>query len=284
MTDQTYPLFHQPHPDLEDLAIQLAFTDTDGSPVYEDPEGGLLSHIIGRNDLISLHLYQESPHTKVFWDALDAGTLGLTLQVQGSLATVPPEAVDHHYRRRGDVCDERFTELIETLLANEADARFCLHRMCDGSWEESISPVLLDCLLQSVDINDADADGCAAMHYLVRHLDQIDAARHLIRRGADVNAINHRGNTPLHEVMKGTLLRKLDENGIPDPAQPRDAPVRAREEWIKVLVDAGGSMHQPNAAGETPAQQLDEFTKRLERQRQAETARGRWRGRGRGHA
>ncbi|RAK98104.1 uncharacterized protein BO80DRAFT_447714 [Aspergillus ibericus CBS 121593] len=51
--------------------LEPAFTDTDGFPVYEDPSGGLLSHIIAQNDLIALRLYQESPPTKAFWDAYE---------------------------------------------------------------------------------------------------------------------------------------------------------------------------------------------------------------------
>jgi ankyrin repeat protein len=167
---------------------------------------------------------------------LDAKPLASTLNYCDPVgATALQDAVDRHYRRRGKLSDGQLTELLEILLANGADARLCLHRLCDGQWMESISPVMIDRLLEVTDINDTDADGCTAMHYLVRHLDQIDAARHLISRGADVNVINHKGNTPLHEVMKGTLLRRLDENGIPDPSQPRDGPVRAREELIKVL-------------------------------------------------
>lgn len=81
--------------------------------------------------------------------------------------------------------------------------------------------------------------------------------------------------------MKGTLMRRLDENGRPDPAQPRDAPVRAREELIKVLVDAGGSMDQPNAAGQTPTQLLHELTENIRLQEVASRGRGRGRGRGR---
>ncbi|OOQ81610.1 hypothetical protein PEBR_42236 [Penicillium brasilianum] len=162
------------------------------------------------------------------------------------------------------VRDERFTELIETFLEHGADTRLCVHRLCAGTWHDPITLSMLDRLLEPpTDINDTDADGCTAMHYLVRHLDQIEAARHLISRGAD------------------ELFGRLDEHRKFDHAQPKDAPARAREEWIKALVEAGGSMHQPNAAGQTPAQLLDELNERGPRNRQAEAARERGRGRGR---
>lgn len=92
-------------------------------------------------------------------------------------------AADHHYQQRGDLNYEQLMELIDVFLANGADARLCLHRLCDGTWVKPISPVIIDRLLKDTDINDTDADSCTAMHYLVRHLDQIDATRHLISRG-----------------------------------------------------------------------------------------------------
>ena len=87
--------------------------------------------------------------------------------------------------------------------------------------------------------------------------------------------VNQKGDTPLHELIKGSMPRRYDEYGKPNPAQPMDAPVRAREEWIKVLVEARGSMHQPNAAGRTPAHLLDELNERIKRTGQAVAARGR---------
>ena len=193
-----------------------------------------------------------------------------------STSTLLKETVNYHARREEKVDDERFTELIETFLVHGTDARLCLHRLCAGLWHDPISVTLLDRLLESpMDINDTDADGCTAMHYLARHLHQIEAARHLISHGANVSVVNQKGDTPLHELMKGSMPRRLHEYGKPDPAQPMDAPVRAREEWIKVLVEAGGSMHQPNAAGRTPAHLLDELNERVKRNRQAVAACGR---------
>ncbi|CAK46751.1 uncharacterized protein An16g00640 [Aspergillus niger] len=76
------------------------------------------------------------------------------------------------------------------------------------------------------------------------------------------------GNTPLHEVMKGTMLKRYDNNGNLDPTYPWDAPLRGRQQWIQVLVEAGGLMQQPNASGQTPAQLLSEVTRRHQCRRQ----------------
>lgn len=68
-----YSFFHQIHQELKhsDHEIEPAFYDTDGSPVFEDGYGGLLSHIVGRNDVAALRLYQGSSYKKVFWEAYE---------------------------------------------------------------------------------------------------------------------------------------------------------------------------------------------------------------------
>lgn len=106
------------------------------------------------------------------------------------MTTVLHDTVDQRYRRLEKLRGERFTEPIEILLAHGADARLCLHRLCAGNWYEPISLIMLDRLLESpTNINDTDPDGFMAMHYLIRHLNQIEAARHLVSRGADVSMV-----------------------------------------------------------------------------------------------
>lgn len=173
-----------------------------------------------------------------------------------TLTTALEDTVRHHARRFGKALDPLFTELIETLLENGSSTHLCLHRLCDGNWRDPISPTMIDRLLESSDVNDTDSAGCTAMHYLVRYLDQIDAVRQLIDRGANVNVVDRNGNTPLHLVRRSRMFRKTDENGIPDPSQPWNHIHIVREEVIKMLVDAGGLMDQSNEAGETPTQLL----------------------------
>lgn len=208
---------------------------------------------------------------------LDAKPLASIFEYPDPLSpTALQDAVANHAKRHlaGDVnlYNGQLMQLIEKLLAKGVDARLSLHRLCDCSWAEPIDTTMIDRLLEGTSMNDTDSDGCTAMHYLVRNMDQIDATRYLISLGADVTVVNYKGNTPLHEVMKGTMLRRMGEDGLPDPSQPLDSPYTTREELIKMLVDAGGSMDQPNKAGHTPAQLLDEVN---ERRRQAEAARQR---------
>ncbi|KAJ5549448.1 ankyrin [Penicillium frequentans] len=212
---------------------------------------------------------------------LDAKPLASTFEYPDPLSrTALQDAVDNHadrYGRNRDVNlhDGQLMQLIEKLLAKGF--------MCWPLGGEPIGIHMIKCLLEGTSINDTDGDGCTAMHYLVRNLDQIDAIRYLISLGADVNVINHKGNTPLHEVMKSTMVRKMGEDGLPDPLQPLDSPYTTREALIKMLVDAGGSMDQPNKAGQTPAQLLDELNERRRRKADADRQRAqRGRGRGRG--
>ncbi|BDD57921.1 hypothetical protein MAP00_003241 [Monascus purpureus] len=80
---------------------------------------------------------------------------------------------------------------------------------------------MIDQSLELLDVNESDDDGCTALHCLVKNLDQVDAVRHLVSRGADVNAIDQRRNTPLYEVMKGTMLRMMYEHGNSEPILER---------------------------------------------------------------
>lgn len=198
--------------------------------------------------------------------------------------TALQDAMTYHGRQvKTSLHDEQFKELIETLSGHEANTHLCIHELCNQSWEEPIPIDLIDRLLESNDINDADAAGCTAMHYLVLHLDQADAFHHLIKLGANVTITNRKGNSPLHEVVRGTLIARPAPGGGRDP-RPRDTPLKTKTEWLKIMEEAGGSMDQPNAAGKTPRKLIDELTERLTRSwAQSDKARAQGgRGRGRG--
>lgn len=177
---------------------------------------------------------------------------------------------------------DQLAGIVKTFITNGADARLCdykgrsiLHILSSHAWPLSIPPAMLDFLLESIDVSQPDADGCTALHYLVKNLDQGDAIRHLVSRGADVTAIDSKGNTPLHEVMKGKMLRKVYASGELEPL-PTGFLKRARNEVIQVLLDAGASMDRINGAGQTPRQVLGcvlEERERLQREDEARRAR-----------
>jgi ankyrin repeat protein len=151
--------------------------------------------------------------------------------------------------------------LVKLLLAHGADRTACdkkgqttLHKLAAGtSYDDPISPDLLEMFIPFVDINKADANGWTALHWMARNLRQIEPSRLLVSRGADVNVINKKGNTLLHEAVGGRLIRKqkADETiEYPTPGEKN----RALDEIVSILREAGASMDQPNLARLTPAQ------------------------------
>lgn len=166
------------------------------------------------------------------------------------------------YHETCNVVRESYTmPLVELLLARGADrttydkkGQTALHKLAASpSYDDPISPDLLEKFIPSVDINKADVNGWTALHWMVRNLRQVEASRLLVHRGADVNAVNKKGNTPLHEAIGGRLIRKEKADGTLDYPTLVEK-IRALDEIVSILREAGASMDQPNLARQTPAQ------------------------------
>ncbi|KAJ5295677.1 hypothetical protein PENANT_c001G09219 [Penicillium antarcticum] len=191
--------------------------------------------------------------------------------------TVLETAIDSYGRVRRGNPSVQFLDMLIALLEHGADGRTCnaqsqnlLHKVAMCFRDTGCADIpIIEKLLEYVNVNDADVDGHTPLHFMVRHLSRVNAVQHLIVRGANVNVVDNKGNSPLHEAMRGQLVSSL----------PSDQSKTSREKMIKVLVDAGASMYQSNAAGQTPPQLLHELTE-MERRR-AQNFGGR-RGRGRG--
>lgn len=114
-----------------------------------------------------------------------------------------------------------FMPLVDLLLSHGADRSLydnrnqtVLHKLASSAtYNEEIPSLLLEMLIPFVDINQADVNGWTALHYMARNLRQVNASRLLVSQGADASAVNNKGNTPLHEVMTGRLIRKEKEDG-----------------------------------------------------------------------
>ncbi|KAJ5987206.1 hypothetical protein N7451_011571 [Penicillium sp. IBT 35674x] len=141
---------------------------------------------------------------------------------------------------------ERTLDLIMVLLENGADAHSCdnkgrniLHKLCMPRWTQPISTAALDHLLRYVNVNETDADGCTVLHYLVRNLSQMDAARYLVQRGADITKRDKKGITPLQEALKGKfpISRQISTDGDIGPESHAHTE-RARNELTQILLDA----------------------------------------------
>lgn len=98
----------------------------------------------------------------------------------------------------------------------------------------------------------------------MKNLDWGNTIRHLVSRGADANTIDNKGKTPLHEVIKGQMLRNLYENAEVKPL-PTGFPKRVRDKLLQVLLDTRASIDQTIGAGQTLGQVLDSVLEEQEK-------------------
>jgi ankyrin repeat protein len=105
------------------------------------------------------------------------------------------------YHETCNVVRESYTmPLVELLLAHGADrtaydkkGQTALHKLAASpSYDDPISPDLLEKFIPSVHINKADVNGWTALHWMASNLRQVEASRLLVHRGADVDAVNKR--------------------------------------------------------------------------------------------
>ncbi|KAJ6096929.1 hypothetical protein N7486_007675 [Penicillium sp. IBT 16267x] len=165
-----------------------------------------------------------------------------------------------------------FMPLTDLLLSHGADrslydneGQTVLHKLASSpTYNEEVSPHLLELLIPFVNINQADANSWTALHFMARNLRQVKASRLLVSRGADASVINKKGNTAPHEAMGGRLIRRQKEDGSLEwPTLPEK--IQALDKIISILQEAGPSMDQPNVAGKTPAQLLVDKRARWEK-------------------
>jgi ankyrin repeat protein len=219
---------------------------------------------------------------------LHAARLPETLNLRDDVGTTAlGEVIEQHQWAPGRL--QTASEILDMLLKHGADPRVCdsfgrnaLHGLCSVSRCGCITASsMVDQLLDHLQINETDDLGYTALHYLVRNLDQVDAVRYLVSRGAHVNAVDLKGNTPLHEVMKGTIIKPMEERGNREETTGRlkQALDHKRNAIIQILLGAGASEEVVNAAGETPRQVLERVTEERARRSAAMYA-GRGRGRG----
>ena len=108
-------------------------------------------------------------------------------------------------------------------------------------------PELKECIEEKgVCVDSADVNGDTALHVAASKL-QINAVKYLLLQGADPNAANQHGSTPLHKLAASDLVRKRELND------------RALE-IAMLLVECDGDPCLPNSAGLTPYALCPPFT------------------------
>ncbi|KAJ0417672.1 ankyrin repeat-containing domain protein [Aspergillus carlsbadensis] len=136
-----------------------------------------------------------------------------------------------------------------------------LHRLAHPSLDgEPLDLRLIDLLLDhGAPLDYADENGETALHIMARNLRQVAATRILIERGARVGVVNRKGNTPLHEAVRGELRPRLSWDGQRQEGVTLEDRLRAQDEVWQALVDVDGSlMGKANKEGKTPRQLREE--------------------------
>jgi hypothetical protein len=85
----------------------------------------------------------------------------------------------------------------------------------------------------------------------------------LIERGAKVDMVNNKGNTPLHEAMRGALRPRVSWDGVRQDGATLEDRIRAQDEVVQMLLEVDGSiMDQSNIEGKSPRQLREETRQR----------------------
>ncbi|RAL12807.1 ankyrin repeat domain-containing protein [Aspergillus homomorphus CBS 101889] len=118
---------------------------------------------------------------------------------------------------------EIFLQLLAILVMHGADPSMCdessrtmLYRLAmRDSNIRLIDAEALEKILTLVNINNSDVNGDTVLHYIARRLPQAHAVCILLSRGANVNAVNKMGNTPLHLAAGASIFprwRQMDNS------------------------------------------------------------------------
>lgn len=134
------------------------------------------------------------------------------------------------------------------LVGFPEDRESVLHWAATEPFEENLLQLLL---LQDIDVNVGDVNGVTPLH-LTAALDREMSTRLLLEKGANVNAIDYRSETPLHYNPSENIARVLLEYGADRRVVNLDgltawekakwsAPKRLRGEILELLDPYGGA-------------------------------------------
>lgn len=202
----------------------------------------------------------------------------------------------HHIANSHRTCGSQLhlENIVRFLCENGADASLyddnrqtVFHRLAFHL--NAIKPVILEVLLEhggKSSINQVDRYGDTALHLIAKNLRQVELVHTLLSHGADVRAVNRKGETPLHMAARGVLTSavEIDELGPRSVIPTYMHQLNAQDEIMAVLQEAAGisAMDFTSAEGKTPRQVQEErrIEWRTSEERKRHPTRGRGRGRG----
>jgi ankyrin repeat protein len=102
--------------------------------------------------------------------------------------------------------------------------------------------------MHGADINLRNDEGQTALHLALQH-GSLDIMRLLLKNGANVDAPDMDGSTPLHQAISEA---SRDSEAVEGSEAPVDS--EPLSEVIELLLEHGASGHKENNRGETPFQ------------------------------
>ncbi|KAI7978481.1 hypothetical protein EIK77_002032 [Talaromyces pinophilus] len=142
---------------------------------------------------------------------------------------------------------------------------------------EAIDPVIIERLVvHGANLSDIDILGNTPLNQMAINLRQVEAVRALLHCGASMNVKNMKGDSPLHQAAHGRVFRYKDGTGIEGHGVPLDAKIKAQDEMMKVLEEAGSGldlMNEKNIDGKTSRQLLEETRNKWRQQEQERLSR-----------
>ncbi|ROV99825.1 hypothetical protein VSDG_02975 [Cytospora chrysosperma] len=183
-------------------------------------------------------------------------------------------ALHYAMRRREDLPNGDIGFAIARILCEHgADASIRgwngwtpLHSLCVSLMEsEPVETALIDLLLaHGAGVSEVDMFGCTALHYTALQLLQVGAAQHLLSRGADVRAVNAKGDTPLHKAARGEIHMNTLESVAVDLSLKAADKARVQVVMLQALTqgllpeEISSLLDQANKEGKTPRQLCEE--------------------------